>query len=285
LTTQNFIEKLKTLGFKEYESKVFIVLLKGIPMSASDIAKDAKIIRNSIYDILKSFVQKGYCNEIETDTILNYQIIDPAIIMDKIEHDYNESYKERVSNLKDTFGELQSIYKTKSAKSEKSDIGIQLIRGFNMHRVAKYMELVKSAKREWLGMYRLKGLVTEELDEDARRLIKSGGTVRSIYQASLDFKVKRNGKSVSASKDDLLKVCETFRSYGEDLRLSEFKIPNIAVFDKESVFINMSGDRNIPKHKQADIIIKNNDFAEHMGDLFEHYWSRGLTIEEFKKKV
>lgn len=85
-------KNLKSLGFKEYESKVLLVLLSGNPMSASEIAKDAKIIRNSIYDILKSFVDKGYCNEIETNTILNYQIIDPAIILDKIISDYKKKF-------------------------------------------------------------------------------------------------------------------------------------------------------------------------------------------------
>ena len=61
---EDIIEKLKELGFKEYESKVFSVLLKGSLMRASEIAKEAKIVRNSIYDILKSFVEKGGMNKI-----------------------------------------------------------------------------------------------------------------------------------------------------------------------------------------------------------------------------
>jgi sugar-specific transcriptional regulator TrmB len=284
LNTQNLIEKLKSLGFKEYESKVFIVLLKGIPMSASEIAKEAKIIRNSIYDILKSFVQKGYCNEIETDTILNYQIIDPVTIMDKIEKEYDENYRSKVSSLKETFTELQSIYKTKTEKSERADIGIQLVRGFNMHRVAKYTELLKNTHKELLGMYRLKWIVSEELNEDAVRIVKGGGIVKSIYQVSSDFKVVKDGKQIPGSAEELIKVCETFRKNGEDVRLSEVKIPNMSLFDNESVFINMTGDKSVPKHKQADIIIKNPDFAEHMRDLFNFYWEQGLTVEEFKKK-
>jgi sugar-specific transcriptional regulator TrmB len=285
LNILNLIEKLKSLGFKEYESKVFVVLLKGIPMSASEIAKDAKIIRNSIYDILKSFVQKGYCNEIETDTILNYQIIDPAIIMDKIQREYNDNYENKVSNLKDTFEELQSVYKSKTEKSEKADIGIQLIRGFNMHRVAKYMELLKGTEKELLGMYRLKGLVSEELNEDASRILKNGGKVKSIYQASLDFKVLKDGKPATASSDELIEVCEMFQRNGEDVRISELKIPNITLFDNESVFINMTGEKSVPKHKQADIIIKNPDFASHMRDLFMYYWNNGFTVPEYKKKL
>ncbi len=284
MTTQNLIEKLKSVGFKEYESKVFIVLLKGIPMSASEIAKEAKIIRNSIYDILKSFVQKGFCNEIETNTILNYQVIDPEIVMDKIMREYTDGYHNKLESLKDTFTELKTIYNAKTEKNEGADLGIQLIRGINAHRVAKYADLLKNSKTEVLGMYRLKWLVSDELNADAIRIVKGGGTVKTIYQVSPDFKIIKGGKPEAGSAAALIKVCETFRENGEDVRLSDVKIPNITVFDNENIFINMTGEKNVPKYKQADIIIKNPEFASHMRDLFNFYWNQSITIEEFKKR-
>jgi len=285
LNTANLIEKLKSLGFKEYESKVFLVLLKGIPMSASEIAKEAKIIRNSIYDILKSFVSKGYCNEIETDTILNYQIIDPVVILDKIQKDYHYSHKQKLETLNETFIELQTIYKVQSESNEPAETNIQLIRGFNKHRVAKYTELFKEAEIEVLGMYRLKGIITDELNEDAIKLIKKGGIIKSIYQASLDFKTLKNNQPSAASNDDLIKVCEMFEKNGEKVKISTKNIPNITIFDKQNVFLNMTGDKSVPKHKQADLIINNIDFAEHIKDLFTFYWQQSHTIEEFKKII
>ncbi len=268
------IERLKTLGFKEYESKVLIVLLGGTPMSASEIAKEAKIIRNSIYDILKSFVEKGYCNEIETNTILNYQIIDPAIILDKITSDYKKNFNNKLNSLNETFGELQQIYKSESGKSDGPDKNIQLIRGFNKHRVARYMELVNSSVKEILGMYSPRRVVVEELSRDAQRFIKDGGVIRSIYQLSVD-------DSLNA---ELIAACELFQKGGEQVRLAPFKLPNISVFDSENVFINLSADKNVPKHKQADLIIKNSDYAGHMKDLFNTYWDRAFSIEDYKKE-
>lgn len=267
------IERLKSLGFKEYESKVLIVLLSGIPMSASEIAKEAKIIRNSIYDILKSFVEKGYCNEIETNTILNYQIIDPAVILDKITTEYKKNFKNRLESLNDTFSELSQIYQKESDKVEGPDKNIQLIRGFNKHRVEKYLELFKNAKHEFLGMYSPRRVVVEELNRDAQQFVKNGGVIRSIYQLSDDKELN----------NELVKACELFAKGGEQLRLANFKLPNISIFDSENVFVNLSADKNIPKHKQADLIIKNPDYASHMKDLFETYWNKALTLEEYKK--
>lgn len=194
------IERLKSLGFKEYESKVLIVLLGGNPLSASDIAKEAKIIRNSIYDILKSFVEKGYCNEIETNTILNYQIIDPSVILDKITSDYKKNFRKRMDSLTETFGELQSIYKAESSKVEVPDKSIQLIRGFNKHREEKYIDLVKNSGKEILGMYSPRRAVDETVSQDAKNFLKKGGVLKSIYQLT-------NDKELDAQ---LLKACEVF---------------------------------------------------------------------------
>lgn len=243
-------------------------------MSASEIAKEAKIIRNSIYDILKSFVEKGYCNEIETNTILNYQIIDPAIILDKITSDYKKNFNNKLLSLNETFGELQQIYKSESGKSEGPYKNIQLIRGFNKHRVARYMELVNSSQKEILGMYSPRRVVVEELSRDAQRFIKDGGVIRSIYQLSDD----------SSLNAELVEACELFQKGGEQVRLAPFKLPNISVFDSENVFINLSADKNVPKHKQADLIIKNSDYAGHMKDLFDTYWGRAIKIEDYKKE-
>lgn len=284
MKTSELIEKLKSLGFKEYEAKVFVVLLKGSPMSASDIAADAKIIRNSIYDILKSFVEKGYCNEIETNTVLKYQIIDPQVILDKIIRDQNKSHKEKLDSLQNTFGDVQSLYGKQIEKQDVADTNIQLLRGFNKHRVEKYVELLRNSTKEVLGMYKLKGLVTEELNDLAEKLIKNGGKLRSIYQVTLDFKVIRGGKETNASSDDLIRVLEFFESKGEEVRLSEMKIPNITIFDREVTFTNLA-DKNIPKNKQADIIIQNTEYAGHMSDLFTYYWDNGMTISQYRQKV
>ncbi len=280
---KELIEKLKELGFKEYESRVFLALLKGKPMSASDISKESKVIRNSIYDILKSFVEKGYCNEIETNTVLQYRIIDPAVILDKIEKEYHDSYKTKVTSLKGTFSEINTLYNSVKHDEYENEINVELIRGFNKHRVSKYMELYKYTKHEVLGMYRLKGVIAEEFDAIATKFIKKGGVIKSLYQASLDFKILASGKLIPASENDLVRVCRKFEASGEEVKLSKVKIPNITIFDKETVFINLT-DKKIPKHKQADLIITNSDYAEHMADLFKYYWEQALTVDEYDMK-
>lgn len=285
MTREEIIEKLRAIGFKENESKVFFVLLDGNTKSASQIAKESHIIRNSIYDILKSFVDKGYCNEIETNTILQYQSIDPVVLIDKIEKEFNELNRWKIKTLKDTFSEVNNFYST-SGKPQVNDDGernIELIRGFNKHRMEKFIDIYKNAKSSMHGMYRLRGIVSDEINDITESFIKKGGVIKSVYQANLNFKIIKNGTAVPAQKEDLVNVLEKFAGAGEQIRIAEMEIPNMVIFDEEVVFNNIN-DKDIPKNKQADIIVKNKNNARFMIDLFNYYWNKGLTIEEFKKQ-
>src|SRR4030095_8335 len=280
---ESLLEELKELGFNEYKAKVFIALSSGKIMSASEIVEEANIVRGSIYDILKSFTAKGYCNEIETNRVLQYQIIDPDIILDKIVQEYTQEHSSSITRLKNTFKKIKENYSTENNNGESKNINIELIRGYNKHRISKYRELLSSAEKEICGMYKFKGLVSDEADEIAMSLINKGGKVKSIYQIGLDFKIVKNGEEIEANPDDLIKVCRKFEANGEQIRLSEKDIPNMTIIDNENVFINTE-DKWIQRQSQADIIMRRSNFAKYMHDLFEYYWNESLTIEDYENK-
>ncbi|MBS1492759.1 MAG: TrmB family transcriptional regulator [Bacteroidetes bacterium] len=277
------IQQLKKLGFTEYESKVFIALLKGNLMSASEVADEAGVRRTEVYAFLKSFVEKGYCNEIETNSVLKYEMIDPDIIMDKLERKIIKTKQEEIDNLKDTFAKLKPLHKT--LESEKSKIvNIELIRGYNQHRVSKFMELFKQAKHEILFMIKLELQVSDELDDTAKEFFAKGGVIKSIYETDSEFKVKKGETWTTGTMEDLIKVTSAYESYGEQVKLSKLRVPNMTIFDRETVFMNIN-DKTIPKHNEADIIVKNKDYALNMVQVFESYWNTSLTIKDFKKEI
>jgi hypothetical protein len=57
----------------------------------------------------------------------------------------------------------------------------------------------------------------------------------------------------------------------------------MTIFDDEIVFNNIT-DKDIPRHKSADIIVKNKNNAKFMTDLFEYYWKSSMTVIDYKKK-
>jgi sugar-specific transcriptional regulator TrmB len=281
LQSKELVNKLQQIGFKEYESKVFLVLLKGSALSASEIAEKANVRRTSVYEILKSFASRGFCNEIETNRILKYEMIDPRVIADKIEREIKQSNETKIENLKETFNEFQALHKSEES-SENKNINIELIRGFNKHRQTKFIELFNNAKEEILFMIRLEGYVSEELDSGASDFFKKGGVIKSIYEASQDFKIIKDNSRQDAELEDLLRICSKFQKAGEQIKISKSELPNMTIFDRKIVFINIQ-DKLVPRHNNADIIIKNEYFANRMIELFNYYWNKSYSIDEMKK--
>src|SRR5437016_517026 len=108
---QEVVKNLETLGFTNYESRIICALFEGHVLTGSEAAKLAKIPRSSAYGILRSFASKGICNEIQTSSIIKYELIDPQVVQDKIELDLNKTYETRMSNAKESFKQLQSVFK------------------------------------------------------------------------------------------------------------------------------------------------------------------------------
>lgn len=273
--------KLESIGFTTYESKVFLVLMNGFNMTAAEIAEEAGIPRTSVYDILKLFVERGYVNEIQTPSKLRYEMIDPEIIEGKLENEFIKKYTDKLKDLKSSFTELRKKYKSKI--QEKDTVDVELIKGFNKFRFNKFLNLMKDAKNEMLLMNKLEVHVSADLDEVSVNFVKAGGVIKSIYEASTNFKIEKDGKWVGISKNDLIKIWESFEKQGEKIKLAERVPQNMVIFDRQIVYLNLV-DNSTPKTNKTDLIIRNKNFAEYMIELFESYWNKSKTVKEYKNE-
>jgi sugar-specific transcriptional regulator TrmB len=277
---EEIINKLRSLGFTEYESKVFISILQGKLMSASEVADNAGIRRTDVYNILKSFVEKGYINEIETNTILNYEMIDPDIVFDKIQRNIKLQKENELSTLEKTFKDLKPLYQTKQNDKSKI-INVELIRGYNKHREVKLIELLKKANKEILFMVRPEIYLSDEIDNFAKEFYKKGGVIKSIYEYGDDYKILKIDKWVKATGNEFIKILKKYEKSGEQIKISKEQVPNITIIDGEIVFTNIS-DRSLPRHTEADIIIRNKNYAESMKIVFNTFWKSGYSIKDFE---
>lgn len=278
---KDILNKLEKIGFTTYESRIFLALYQGYRMSATEIAKEAKIPRPSIYEILRNFATKGICNEITTPTKQYYEIIDTSVLEDKIRIDLEVDYKKKMARLDECFAELRPLFKSKVGIKNKVDV--ELIRGYNRQRTRKFLELINESNNGILIMNRFKGHISEDLDRESKKFHKRGGVVKSIYEVSTDFRLKIGGSWKSVTKEDLIKLCEEFAKQGEQIRFLDEVPQFVAVFDQKIVYISLF-DENMTYNEMSDLIIKNKRFAILMTNLFNIYWDKADTIEELKKQ-
>lgn len=279
---KELINKLEKLGFTTYESKVFLVLYQGYRMSAAEIAKEARIPRPSVYQVLRNFAKKGICNEIDTPSKQVYEVIDTNVIEGKLKIDAEVNFKSQMDNISECFRELKPIYKSKQEPEYKAHV--ELLKGYNRNREQKFLELIKSSSKGILIMNRFRGNVSTELDDITKKFYKRGGYFKSIYENTTNFRVKINNKWKNVTKEDLIKMCEEFAKQGEQIKFLD-EVPQImAVFDEKIVYINLY-DEAIPAKDMTDIIIKNKRFATFMTGLFNLYWDKANALDELKKQL
>jgi sugar-specific transcriptional regulator TrmB len=278
---EEIVKNLEKLGFTVYESKVFCVLFEGHMLTASEIARKAEIPRSSAYDVLKIFIKQGICNEIQTSSVTKYEMVDPAIVQDKIEKEIHDSFNSRMTNLKDSFDKLQPIFRAKEMEGQKVDV--ELIKGFNKHRYAKQQELFNSSERELLMMTKLEGHVSSEADEHVAEFIKNGGKVRTIYEVGTKFRLNIDGEWKELSEDEMIDFCAGLAIEGEEIRLINKINQNMAIYDRKTVYLSLV-DPTISRYNRSDIIVKNENYANTMADYFETQWNTALTPGEFKNR-
>lgn len=278
------IEELKIhfrkIGFTENESKAFFSMLGKSQLTASEIANLAKIRRTDIYDLLKSFVAKGIVNEIETNTVSRFELIDPKVVSDKLIKDFQERAKTLSNETQLIFEEIAPLHQTMQIESDPK-INIELVRGFNRHRSEKFIQHLKNSQYEILFMNKLEGLISTEIDELTKSFIMKGGKFKSIYEVTQNFKLKKEGKWKSVPIEELLEWMVQLEGNGEQIKLTEKITSPMAIFDREFVYFNIN-DPDLPKYNKNDIYIRNRDFAEFMAYSFDLIWEDSKTITEFK---
>jgi predicted transcriptional regulator len=275
------IKNLEALGFTNYESRIFCVLFEGNLMTASEIAKKAEVARSSAYDILKSFTEKGICNEIQTSSVAKYEIIDPKVVQDKIEKEIHDTFISKSTKLKDSFDKLTPIFKAKELEGEKVDV--ELIKGFNKHRSAKFMQHWENSSKELLLMNKLEVMADTAIDEFTANFIKNGGVIKTIYEVSENFRINEGGKWIVAGPEKLIEMLDETKGEGGEVKLTKKVYQNMAIFDRKVVYISLV-DPTVSRYNRSDIIVKNQNFAESMAEFFEQSWLNADKPEDFRDK-
>ncbi|MCB0724055.1 MAG: hypothetical protein KDC73_05095 [Ignavibacteriae bacterium] len=277
---KDLIKQLEAIGFTNYESKVFMVLMQGHNMTAAEIAKEAKIPRTSVYDILKSFAQKGICNEIETPSKLRYEMIDPDIVEDKLKNGFKKSFENQLNELDSSFKTLKSFYKSKAQKD--SSEKIELLKGFNKHRHLKFLELMKKTKRQLLIANKIPDRISTDVDKVVDKFLEKGGKIKTLYQLGGSVKIKFDDGWREINKEKLIELLKTFETDKVEIKLTHSLPQSFFVFDENYVFLNIV-DESLEQYNMSDLIIDNEKYATAMKDLFDYYWDRSMTIGEYEK--
>ena len=96
MTDYTFITDLMSLGFTEYEAKVYIALLGSYPTTGYQLSKQAGIPRSMVYEALGRLSVRGAVLQTGDDRATLYRPVPPEVLLNR----YEQEQERRISNLR-----------------------------------------------------------------------------------------------------------------------------------------------------------------------------------------
>ena len=94
--------KLTSLGFTEYEAKVYLALLKESPATGYQISKNSGVPRSMVYEALGRLFTRGAVLRSDEKHASQYRPVPPEVLLDRIEREHRElshSLREGLNNI------------------------------------------------------------------------------------------------------------------------------------------------------------------------------------------
>ena len=110
-------EYLSNFGFTQGEEKVYFALLKLGTTTSGKIAKEAKVSRSKLYEILEKLSRKGFVSHFKRNNISNFHASDPRNLLTYIEKK-EEVLREKKNSFKKQLPYLQSLINDTQLKKE-----------------------------------------------------------------------------------------------------------------------------------------------------------------------
>jgi HTH-type transcriptional regulator, sugar sensing transcriptional regulator len=304
MSNENLFEKIKKLGFSEYEARCYLALLERKSLNVGEVSRLAGIPKPNAYESLEKLLAKGLCVSIP-GKMKQYAAADPWFLKEKTLENLNNSIEIELENIEEkrkeilhrkklfqedienVTNELDSLFKGNQNDGVPFDY-IEILREPLQirHRV---IQLANDAKKEILAFTKPPySFVTKEQQEDQknpqldalRRRVKT----RTIYELPQD-------------EEDQLKLLEAASELirlGEDARVIDELPIKLMIFDSKIALFALV-DPIIGKPSVTSLVAEHQALAKSFKLLFESFWgksrdyhiinSRKIPISEFGKKT
>jgi HTH-type transcriptional regulator, sugar sensing transcriptional regulator len=274
MNLNDMISKLQPLGIAGREAEVYMAMLKNSALTASEISKITTVSINKIYEVLQSLVKKKMCTENYLNGVKLFRCIEPKIAF----KNFFSIYEEEISRKKNMYGELEEtltdIYRMK--KNSKSPLDYIEVVSDRGQAIDRFMNIQANAEKEIL--FFTKPPYTDKLGanlDKIKSVCNNNVKVKSIYETCNN----ENGES----GENFIKITELYRNMGEDVRIIRELPMKLVIFD-ESITIMSLVDNVTFNSELTTLIVHHPIFALSQKTLFEVYWKKAITIEEYKSK-
>ncbi len=209
---------MRDFGLTDYETRIYLTLLRHEDMVASDISKIANVPYSKIYEMLSNLEKKGWI-ESNNSRPKNFRARSPYIALENIKSNLERIQKQKESQI---LGELQPLFENKESL-ERPEIWI--VRGMN-NIVERAKDTISRSRREILLAL---PFITQDLAEKISPIL--------IYLKSRGINV-----TILASEASV-KILQKFDNIAE-IRIRDKMFGGGIISDSKEVLLLLGSDSN-----------------------------------------
>ncbi len=257
------IRRLTRLGLTSYEAKAYLALILRDSFTAAQVARQAGLPRQRIYDVLSSLVEKGLAST-RPGSVVKYAATAPELALDRLINAHRLDLAELETEAREMVSEMTPAWTAGQVESDPLEY-IEVLRDRRAIN-ERFAELQASVKDEILVFTKPPYATPPQENVEGLEVIQTH-EARSLYEFSVfDEPAVRRG-------------VQRFVEAGEDARFVPELPLKLVIIDETIVMFGMQ-DPVAGSAELTIVVVEHPDLAKVLKTSFETTWSQGLTFEE-----
>jgi sugar-specific transcriptional regulator TrmB len=265
MDNSGLIEKIKAMGFSDYEAKCYLAMFERESLTVSEVANLAKIPRPNTYDALEKLQYEGLV-VLLPGKIMKYTVVDPEFLKEKQLERLHRTTNNIQNNIEAVTKELGSFFLSSRSNNKPLEY-VEIIKDrYKAHQ--KFMNLCAAAKKEVIAFNKPPYACSSKKERDDQIDVLSERDEAGVIMKTI----------VEIPEDDedkmvLLREINEEPTFGNNfIRFSNNLPIKMIVIDGEVALFIMK-DRLVDSQSITAVVVEDQSLALSFKMLFQFLWN------------
>lgn len=264
----HLITALSELGLTSYEATVYLTMLGRSAFTPTELATQAKVPRQRIYDVLSSLEAKGLCFAKDTSP-RSFAAIDPGLALEAMNQQRAAELEREQQRLSQRSTELTASLRPlyQAGRDQTDPLSYIDVLGDPIRISVKALELARLVRFRVNSCIKNPMILTPEQNlKFLREPLKRGIVYRAIYETS------------SLEDEELRGLLTTCHEWGQEIRLISEMPLKMQAFDDDVVLVSMQDPVGGPPSFTA-LTIRHPGMVAMMNLAFDRLWEKSEPFQ------
>jgi HTH-type transcriptional regulator, sugar sensing transcriptional regulator len=264
----DLVAQFTRLGLTSYEAKAYLALIRRDSYTAAQVARQAGLPRQRIYDVLGSLVQKGLAVA-RPGNVVKYAAAAPDRAIELLLGAHRDELSQMERDARHMVENLKPAYEAGQAHSDPLEY-IEVLRDRRAIN-ERFAELQAAVKREILVFTKPPYATPPQENVEGLEVTQSH-KARAVYEFSV------------FDEPDVAEGVRRFVDAGEDARFVPDLPLKLVIIDETIVMFGME-DPVAGSSELTIVVVEHSSLAKVLKTAFDAYWASGLTFDQAYDKL